>query len=108
MPRLRQTYLGASTHQTLCIVPYSHQRPLVPTEEFFLHRMPDELLCRTLGYLAPARTPNTGFKYEPCLPISLVCRRWERIYYSFFYRNIDLGYFGWQNLHRIKRLKATL
>lgn len=70
--------------------------------------MPDELLCRTLGYLAPERTPNTGFKYDPCLPISLVCRRWERLYSSFLYRNIDLGYFGWLNPRRIRQLEATL
>ena len=108
MSHLRQTYLGASTHQTLCIMPYSHQRPFVPTGDCSLHMMPDELLCRTLGYLAPARTPNTGFDYNPCLPISLVCRRWERLYSSFLYRNIDLGYFGWRNLRRIRQLEATL
>ena len=108
MPQLRQTYLGASTHQTLCIVPYSHQRPLVPTGGCYISRIPDELLYRTLGYLAPEQTPNSGFKYEPCLPLSLVCRRWERLYCAFFYRNIDLGYFGWQKPRRIMRLEATL
>ncbi|KAK0512760.1 hypothetical protein JMJ35_004777 [Cladonia borealis] len=108
MPQLRQTYLGASTHQTLCIMPHSHPRPLVPTGRCFISSMPDELLCRILGYLAPVRTPNTGFLYEPCLPLSLVCRRWERLNYSFLYRNIDLGYFGWQKLRRIRQLWKTL
>ena len=108
MPHLRQTYLGASTHKTLCIMPYSHQGPFVPTEDCFLHRMPDELLCRILGYLAPAPTSHSGFQYEPCLPISLVCRRWERVYSSFLYRNIDLGYSGWQKPRRIRQLEATL
>ena len=70
--------------------------------------MPDELLYRTLGYLAPEQNPNSGFKYEPCLPLSLVCRRWERLYCAFFYRNIDLGYFGWQNTRRIRQLENTL
>ena len=108
MRHLRQTYLGASTHQTLCIMPYSHQHPFVPTGDCFLPRMPDELLCRILEYLAPAGTSHSGFGYGPCLPIPLVCRRWERLYCSFLYRNIDLGYFGWQNLRRIRQLEATL
>ena len=108
MPHLRQTYLGASKHQTLCIMPHSHQPPLVPTGRCYISRMPNEFLCRMLGYLAPEQTPNSGFKYEPCLPLSLVCRRWERIYYAYLYRNIDLGYFGWQRPRRIRQLEATL
>ena len=104
MPHLTQAYLGASPQQTLCIMP----SPCVPTGECFLSRMPDEVLCSILGYLAPARTSRSGPKYEPCLPISLVCRRWERLYSFFLYRNIDLGYFGWQNLRRIRQLEATL
>lgn len=72
--------------------------------------MPDELLCRVLEYLAPERTSHSGsgFGYIPCLHILLVCRRWERLYCSFFYRNIDLGYFGWQNLRQIRQLEAIL
>ena len=104
----RQTYLGASPQKTLCIMPYPHHRRFVPTGECFLHRMPNELLCRILEYLAPARTSLSGSAYEPCLPIPLVCRRWERLYCYFLYRNIDLGLSGWMRLRRIRQLEATL
>ncbi len=108
MPHLRQTYLGASPHQTLRIMPYAHGRRFAPTGECFLHRMPDEILCHILEYLAPAQHFHGGSEYEPCLPIPLVCRRWERVYCSILYRNIDLGYFGWKTTRRIRRLEATL
>ena len=104
MPHLRQTYLGASPLQTLCIMPCSHE----PTGECFLHQMPDEILRHILEYLAPAQSLHGRSGYEPCLPIPLVCRRWERIYYSILYRNIDLGFRGWIKKRRIRRLETTL
>ena len=84
-------------------MPYSRRRPFVPTGECFLSRVPDELLCHVLEYLAPAHL-NFGCKYGPCLAIPLVCRRWKRLYYSFLYRNVDLG----GNPRRIRQLDATL
>ena len=108
MGHLRQAYLGASPHQTLCITPYSHRRPFVPTGECFLRRLPDELLCRILEYLAP-RLYMFDFDYGPCLPIPLVCRRWERLFSSILYRNINLGSScANTNRRRIKEFDATL
>ena len=85
-----------------------HQRALVPTGRCNIARIPDELLCRILGYLAPQQIPYYRIRYEQFLPLSLVCRRWERIYSAFFYRNIDLGFFEWQEPRRIRQLEATL
>lgn len=102
MGHLRQTCLGASPHQTLCIMPDYHQRPTVPTEECFIRKMPDELLCRTLEYLAPAQDSNGLWRYGPCLPIPLVCRRWEHLFSSISYRNIDF------RDTPVKQLDATL
>ena len=104
MGHLRQKYLGASPQKTLCIMPYYHQRPSIPTGECIFPRMSDELLCRIFEYLAPVQHPHLGYKYGPCLRILLVCRRWERLYCSYLYRNIDIG----EKVRRIKQLGTTL
>ena len=85
-------------------MPYPRGRPDVPTGECLFLKLPDEVLCRILEYLAPAQSSNGGCEYGPCLPIPLVCRRWKHLYYPFLYRNIDLG----ENLHRFRQLDATL
>ena len=89
-------------------MPYPHQHRLTPTGECFLSSMPDELLLRILKYFTPAEYFYFESEYEPCLPTPLVCRRWERLYYSILYRNIDLGLSGWTKPSRINRLEATL
>ena len=102
MRQSRQTNLGASADPNLSIMPYYHQRPSVPTEECFIRNMPDELLCHTLEYLAPAQGSNGLWRYRPCLPIPLVCRRWEHLFSSILYRNI-----GFRDT-TVKQLDATL
>ena len=102
MGHLRQTYLGPSPQQTLCIMPCYHQRPSVPTGECFIRKMPDELLYRTLEYLAPAPDSCGLWDYGPCLPIPLVCRRWKHLFSSILYRNIGF------HKATVKQLDATL
>ncbi|KAK3170312.1 hypothetical protein OEA41_009699 [Lepraria neglecta] len=108
MPRLAQTYLGASPQQALCILPYPRRQRFVPTGECFMSWLPDELFTQIFEYLAPPDHFYHESKYGECLDYPCVNNRWLRLYQPILYRKIDLGYSGWKSAYRLKRLARTL
>ena len=102
----KQTYLGASPHQTLCLLRYQQSLPFVPTEECYISRLPDELYIRVFEHLPPPGGLSKSSRDGKCLRYLRVSRRWRRLYETILYRNIDLPH-DWRSVVRLKQLARS-
>jgi hypothetical protein len=100
----RQTRLRVSAQRVLCI---EWPSPLPPGESI-TSSLPDEILTEIFAHLAPKDFSFLSSKYDECLPLTLVCKRWRRIYEPFLYQRLDLSFHGWQNAHRVRQLLENL
>jgi hypothetical protein len=104
MPLQKQTRLRVSAQRVLCI-----ERPSpLPPGESITSSLPDEILTEIFAHLAPKDFFVHSSEYEECLPLTLICKRWRRIYEPFLYQRLDLGFRGWQNAYRVRQLLENL
>jgi hypothetical protein len=104
MPLPRESRLATSAQQTLCI----ERPPLLHPGESTTTVIPDEILVEVFSYLGLKGSCFAVSKYQECLPLTLVCKRWRRVYEPFLYRRLDLGYFGWKKSRRVRQLLQNL
>ena len=104
MPLQRQTRLRVSAQRVLCIEP----PPPLPAEESITFSLPDEILMEIFTHLAPKDFSNHFVEYAQYLPLTLVCKRWRRIYEPFLYQILDLAFRKCQNTYRARRLLENL
>jgi F-box-like len=101
MPLQRQTCLRVSAQRVLRTEP-------LPPGESITSSLPDEILMEIFAHLTPKDFSDRFSAYEQYLPLTLVCKRWRRIYEPFLYRILDLGFHGWQNPYRVRQLWENL
>jgi hypothetical protein len=104
MPLQRQACLRVSAQRVLRTEP----PPPLPPGEGITSSLPDEILMEIFAYLTPKNFADYDPAYEPYLPLTLVCKRWRRIYEPFLYRTLDLNFHGWQNPYRVGQLWENL
>ncbi|KAH7416738.1 hypothetical protein BKA64DRAFT_275759 [Cadophora sp. MPI-SDFR-AT-0126] len=123
MPLQRQTHLGRSPGGQLCL-----QKPqqifsspggqlcLQKPQQIFsaesvgpshISVLPDEILIKILSYVPPT-TRLSGYKHvtdQGSFPLTLVCKKWGRLYEPTLFRTITAHHSG---SSRLSRLRAVL
>lgn len=102
MPKSKQTYLGASSTQTLCLFKPARSPPIEGEE--LTSSLPDELLAEILEYFAP----RDWHERKTASFLLFMSRRWKRLYEPFHYRYLDMGSEGFDKEIRVVRLLKTL
>lgn len=98
MPLMRQSYLGSSVKGELCLSklpPPSQLRPR-PRDEIlgpcWISVLPDELLSEIFSYIDPQMSCGLP-KEEEKFPLTLVCKKWRRIYEPIFFHTIHANWY---------------
>ena len=94
MPIQRQSHLGRTPGGQLCLQKPQRARAAESVEPYYISVLPDELLFEILSYIPPKRHHHELVKDEERFPLTLVCKKWRRIYEPVLFRTIMTHYYS--------------
>ncbi|PVH79030.1 hypothetical protein DL98DRAFT_572794 [Cadophora sp. DSE1049] len=110
MPLQRQSHLGRSLGGQLCLEKPQQVHPAESLGPNHISILPDEILFEILSCIPP-ETNCHRYEYikdRESFPLTLVCRKWRRVYEPTFFRTITTRYPASLKLSRMRELWSLL
>ncbi|KAH6724491.1 hypothetical protein BKA61DRAFT_588555, partial [Leptodontidium sp. MPI-SDFR-AT-0119] len=108
MPIQRQSHLGRTPGGQLCLQKPQRARAAESVEPYYISVLPNEVLFEILSYIPPKRHRYELVKDEERFPLTLVCKKWRRIYEPVLFRTIMTHYPTTIFLSRMRGLLGLL